>query len=146
MSFVDIIASQEISGVKFNIIKGDIIEFDAVKVLPTNEFFSIRDNDWQASKPKSVLGQYIKQISSSEREKFQKDIDILLNRNRLDEGQIGYPYGWTIAMQVKNEVVLLTNTVKYELQATSETFAQMKAQDDEYQKKYIIPIEPQWGC
>jgi Holliday junction resolvasome RuvABC DNA-binding subunit len=49
-------------------------------------------------------------------------------------------------MQVKNEVVLLTNTVKYELQATSETFAQMKAQDDEYQKKYIIPIEPQWGC
>jgi hypothetical protein len=144
MNYTDVIVIKQINDVRVTVLKGNLLDIQAVKVLPINEFFSIEDNDWRDASPRSVLGQYLKRLTLSEQERFQAAIDIALGRSRSEEGQIGYPYGWTILVEIENERVFLTNTVKYDMQAISANFSKMAEQTDEFFRKYFWAEEHRW--
>ena len=78
-AYTDIIHATELHGVRFAVAKGDILEADRAKVLPTNEFFNLSDSDWESRIPKSVVGQYVKRLSDTDRKSLQKTIDRALN-------------------------------------------------------------------
>lgn len=145
MPYADMIVSKQINDVKVTVIKADLLTVDAAKVLPINEFFSIEDSDWRAPIPKSVLGQYLKGLPAVGQQEFQAKIDIALGRSHSEIGTVGYPYGWTVLIELMGETLLLTNTVKYELRDSSETFMQLMMENQEFVNKHALwAPEPYW--
>jgi hypothetical protein len=113
MTYIDILATNTVNDVPLTVIRGDMLNVEGAKVLPINEFFNIDDNDWEFAEPRSVLGQFIKRLSDIERGILRQQIDIVLDRRPEDLYTIGYPFGKTIIVNIKEQNILLTNTVKY---------------------------------
>lgn len=114
---VDIIVKTEIRDVVLTVQRCDLLKVEAVIVLPTNEFFNIKDCDWENKTPKSVMGKFVKELSGSERISLQKKIDETLTKDH-SYTQTGFPFGHTIIVTAdKNQSLLFTNTVKYDIDA-----------------------------
>jgi hypothetical protein len=114
-TYTDIIYLGDVCGVKIGVTKGDILRADGVKVLPTNEFFDLNDSDWESHAPRSVIGQYLKRLSVEDRDALQNTIKMKLGISARSR-RVGMPFGHTIVVKCREDTLLLTNTVKYDVE------------------------------
>ena len=114
-SYTNIIHITELHGVRICVAEGNLLQATCAKVLPTNEFFNLSDSDWESSSPRSIVGQYIKQLSQGDRRLLQKSINKALGRRKVSK-DLGYPFGHTIIVGCQSDTLLFTNTVKYDLE------------------------------
>jgi hypothetical protein len=113
--YTNIIVSAQMQSIRLTVGTGNLLEANTAKVVPSNEFFNLSDSDWNSSNPRSIIGQYLKNRTDRQRDDLQLRINKTLRRS-AESQPVGYPFGHTIDIHIKNDTLLFTNTVKYDLE------------------------------
>lgn len=114
--YTEIICTAPLHGLEVFVGRGNLLHSDGPKVLPTNEFFNLGDSDCNNSNPKSIIGQYLQPLTDRDRRLLQNTIDGALGRDAITKTSLGYGFGHTVIAKWKSDCLIVTNTVKYDVE------------------------------